>query len=154
MAKSPTKSAFKRLRDKYAAEIVPLYANHPYRYLVEEVSRIQDISDIDIDSMDLATGKGGSYAAYNLLKVLCSKKLPAILAKFPNQNSVDEAYIIISAVGAVTGDVTATELTAEVFLKYHGNPKKLEEILDSQQDILNVRAYTGTLRKYLKDDAQ
>lgn len=154
MAKLPTKAAFKRLRDKYTKEIIPLYANHPYRYLVEEVSRIQDISDTDIDSMDMATGKDGSYAAYNLLKVLCSKKLPAILAKFPNQDSVGEAYILISAVGAATGNVAATELTAEAFLKYHGNPKKLEEILDSQEDILNVKAYTGALRKYLKDSTQ
>lgn len=151
MAKLPTKTAFKRLRDKYATEIVPLYAKGPYGFLVEEVSGLQHISDADIDSMDLATGEDGSHAAYNMLKVLCSKKLPAILAKLPNQEIAGEAFNIASAIGAVTGSVVATELTAEVFLKYHNNHAKLEEIIDSQEDITKVRAYTSALRKYLKD---
>ncbi len=114
----PTVEKFKKLRDKYANEIIPLYANCPYRFLVEDYSRMQDLSDEDIDSMDLTTGEDGSHIAYNLLRTLCSTELSGILAQFSSQECAQEAYDLVSAIGGETGNPTHGELLARVFLKY------------------------------------
>lgn len=148
-----TKDGFKELRDKYANDIVPLYANHPYRFLVEEDSDLQDLTDSEIDSMDLTSGEGESQMLYSLLKGLCSTELPRILAQFPNEEAAEEAYTMASLFAAVTGSSTATELTAELFLTHFDDSfeyvvDKLEELFDSV-DIVPVDTYIDTLKQYL-----
>lgn len=107
------------------------------------------LTDEEIDSMDLASGQDGSHIAYNVLKGLSSKKIPQLLALFPEEQQAREAYDFISRFASVNGSSEVAELSLKFLLKYGHDEETMEEFFKKDIDPTSAEDMINDLKQYL-----